>query len=76
VLAIWLDRATGTDALSKALGKRPRGRSRKRCDGKMKMQRRTVRPEDQRWIELVQDRVQWRPLVSMVLNIPVLIPRS
>jgi hypothetical protein len=30
--------------------------------------------EDGRWIELAQDRVQWRALVLMVLNFRVLLP--
>jgi hypothetical protein len=29
-----------------------------------------------RWIELAQDRVQWRALVSAVLNLRVLLPEN
>jgi hypothetical protein len=32
--------------------------------------------EDGRWMELAQDRVQWRALVSAVLNLRVLLPES
>jgi hypothetical protein len=32
--------------------------------------------EDGRWIELAQDRVQWRALVLAVLNLRVLLPES
>jgi hypothetical protein len=31
---------------------------------------------DGRWIELAQDRVQWRALVLAVLNLRVLLPES
>jgi hypothetical protein len=30
--------------------------------------------EDGRWMELAQDRVQWRALVLAVLNLQVLLP--
>jgi hypothetical protein len=32
--------------------------------------------EDGRWMELAQDRVQWRALVLAVLNLLVLLPDS
>jgi len=32
--------------------------------------------EDGRWMELAQDRVQWRALVLAVLNLLVLLPES
>jgi hypothetical protein len=32
--------------------------------------------EDGRWMELAQDRVQWRALVLAVLNLGVLLPES
>jgi hypothetical protein len=32
--------------------------------------------EDGRWMELAQDRVQWRALVLAVLNLRVLLPES
>jgi hypothetical protein len=31
--------------------------------------------EDGRWMELAQDRVQWRTLVLVVLNLGVLLPQ-
>jgi hypothetical protein len=37
-----------------------------------KMDLREIRCEDGRWIELAQDRVQWRALVLAVLNLRVL----
>jgi hypothetical protein len=32
--------------------------------------------EDGRWVELAQDRVQWRALVLAVMNLRVLLPES
>jgi hypothetical protein len=32
--------------------------------------------EDGRWMELAQDRIQWRALVLAVLNLRVLLPES
>jgi hypothetical protein len=31
--------------------------------------------EDGRWMELAQDRVQWRALVLLVLNLGVMVPQ-
>jgi hypothetical protein len=41
-----------------------------------KMERREIGCEDGRWMELAQDRVQWRSLVLAVLNIRVLLPET
>jgi hypothetical protein len=35
-----------------------------------------MRCEDVRWMELAQDRVQWRALLLAVLNLRVLLPES
>jgi hypothetical protein len=40
------------------------------------MDLRKIGCEDGRWMELTQDRVQWRALVSAVLNLGVLLPES
>jgi hypothetical protein len=37
---------------------------------------REISYEDGRWMELAQDRVQWRALVLAVLNLRVLLPES
>jgi hypothetical protein len=45
------------------LGKRPFYIPRRRWEDNIKMDYRAVGCVDERWIELVQDRVQWRALV-------------
>jgi hypothetical protein len=40
------------------------------------MELREMGCEDGRWMDLAQDRVQWRPLVLAVLNLRVLLPES
>jgi hypothetical protein len=42
----------------------------------VKMDIREIGCEDGRWVELVQDRVQWRGFVLAVLNLRVLLPQS
>jgi hypothetical protein len=41
-----------------------------------KMDLREMGCEDGRWMELAQDRVQWRALMLAVLNLRVLLPES
>jgi hypothetical protein len=41
-------------------GKRPLGRSRRRWDDKIKMDVREMGIDGANWIQLAQDRVQWR----------------
>jgi len=44
------------------------------CKFKLKVDRREIRGEVGRWMELAQDRVQWRALALVVLNLRVLLP--
>jgi hypothetical protein len=49
--------------------KRPLGRPRRRCVDKIKIDLTQIGWDDMDWIELVQDRDQWRALVNKVMNL-------
>jgi hypothetical protein len=51
-------------------GKRPLGRPRRRWEDNIKMDLREKGIDGVNWIQPVQDRVQWRAFVSMVMNLP------
>jgi hypothetical protein len=52
-------------------GKRPLGRPRRRWEDNIKMDLREMGIDGVNWIQLAQDRVQWRAFVSMVINLRV-----
>jgi hypothetical protein len=52
-------------------GKRPLGRPRRRLVDNIKMDLREIRWDGMDWIDLAQDRDQWRTLVNTVMNIRV-----
>jgi hypothetical protein len=52
-------------------GKRPLGRPRRRWEDNIKMDRREIGIDGVNWIQLYQDRVQWRTCVNTVINLPV-----
>jgi hypothetical protein len=52
-------------------GKRPLGRSRRRWKNNIKMDVREIGIDGANWIQLAQDRVQWRACVNMVMNLRV-----
>jgi hypothetical protein len=52
-------------------GKRPLGRPRRRWVDNIKMDLREIGGDGGDWIELAQDRDQWRALVNMVMNLRV-----
>jgi hypothetical protein len=52
-------------------GKRPLGRPRRRWDDNIKMDLREMRIDGASWIQLAQDKVQWRACVNMVMNLRV-----
>jgi hypothetical protein len=56
--------------MGKPEGKRPLGRSRRRWLDNIKMDLREIRWDDMDWIDLAQDRDQWRALVNKVMNFP------
>jgi hypothetical protein len=52
-------------------GKRPLGRPRRRWEDNIKMDLRELGWDGVDWIELAQDRDQWRALVNTVMNLRV-----
>jgi hypothetical protein len=57
-------------------GKRPLGRPRRRWEDGIRMDLREIGSGAVDWIRLVQDRNRWRAVVSAVMNLRVLAPRS
>jgi hypothetical protein len=55
--------------VGKPEGKRPVGRLRCRWENNIKMDLREIRSGGINWIDLVQDRDQWRALVNTVMNL-------
>jgi hypothetical protein len=52
-------------------GKRPLGRPRRRWEDNIKMDLKEIGIEGANWIQLSQDRVQWRAFVNTVMNFRV-----
>jgi hypothetical protein len=57
-------------------GKRPLGRPRRRWEDKITIELREIGLGGVDWIRLAQDRDRWRAVVSAVMNLRVLAPRS
>jgi hypothetical protein len=55
--------------VGKPEGNRPQGRPRRRRVDNIKMDLREIRRDSIDWIELAQDRDQWRALVNTVINL-------
>jgi hypothetical protein len=55
----------------KPKGKRPLGRLRRRCLENIKIDLREIGWDIVDWIDLAQDRDQWRTLVNTVMNLRV-----
>jgi hypothetical protein len=51
--------------------KRPLGRPRRRWEDNIKMDLREIGIDGENWIQLAQDRVQWRTFVNTVMNLRV-----
>jgi hypothetical protein len=62
--------------VGKPEGKRPLGRPRRRWEGGIRMVLRMIGFGGVDWIRLAQDRDWWRAVVSAVMNLRVLAPRS
>jgi hypothetical protein len=52
-------------------GKRPLGRPRRRWEDNIRMNLRGIGWGGMDWIDLAQDRDQWRALVNMVMNLRI-----
>jgi hypothetical protein len=52
-------------------GKRPLGRPRRKWEDNIKMDLRETGIDGANWIQLAQDRVQWRAFVNTVMNLRV-----
>jgi hypothetical protein len=57
--------------VGKPEGKRPLGRLRRRWVDNIKIDLREIGCDGMEWIELAQDRDQWRALVNTVMNLRV-----
>jgi hypothetical protein len=57
--------------VGKLEGKRPLGRPRRRWEDNIKVDLREIGWGGMDWIELAQDRDQWRALVNTVMNLQV-----
>jgi hypothetical protein len=62
--------------VGKPEGKRPVGRPRRRWEGGVGVDLREIGLGGVDWIRLSQDRDRWRAVVSAVMNLRVLAPRS
>jgi hypothetical protein len=58
--------------VGKPEGKRPRRRSRRRWEDNIRIDLREIGYGGMDWIDLAQDRDQWRALVNLVMNLWVL----
>jgi hypothetical protein len=57
--------------VGKPEGKGPLGRPRRRWGNNIKMDLREIQGNGMDWIDLAQDRAQWRALVNTVMNLRV-----
>jgi hypothetical protein len=62
--------------VGKPEGKRPLGRPRRRWEGRIRMNLREIGLVGVDWLRLAQDRDRWRAVMSAVMNLRVLAPRS
>jgi hypothetical protein len=62
--------------VGKPEGKRALGRPRRMWEDGIRMDLREIGLEGVDWIQLSQDRDRWRAVVSAVMNLRVLVPRS
>jgi hypothetical protein len=62
--------------VGKLEGKRPLGRPRRRWEDGVRMDLREIGLGGVDWIRLTQDRDRWRAVVSAVMNLRILTPRS
>jgi hypothetical protein len=56
-------------SVGKPEGKRPLGRPRRRWEDNIKLDLRKIGIDGANWIQLAEDRIQWRDFVNTVMNI-------
>ena len=71
VARMYEERGVYRVLVGKPEGKRPLGRTRRRCVDNIRMDLQEVGCEYMDWIGLAQDRDRWRTLVSAVMNLRV-----
>jgi hypothetical protein len=62
--------------VGKPEGKRPLARPRHRWEDGIRMDLGETGLEDGAWVQLAQNRGQWRAVVNAVMNLRVLVPQS
>jgi hypothetical protein len=68
VASFWEKRNTYRILIGKLEGNRSLGRPRPRWEKNIKMELRDIELDAMDWINLAQDRGQWRVLANMVIN--------
>jgi hypothetical protein len=68
---LWEKRNAHITMVGKPDGRRPLGRPGHRCVDNIKMDLREIGWDGMDWIDLAQDRDQWRALVNAVMNLRV-----
>jgi hypothetical protein len=71
VARMWEGRGVYRVLVGRPEGKRPLGRPRRSCEDSIKMDLREIGIDGANWIQLAQDRVQWRTSVNTVMNLRV-----
>jgi hypothetical protein len=71
VARIWDGRGVYRVLVGRPEGKGPLGRPRRRWEDNIKMDFREIGIDVANWIQLAQDRVQWRAFVNTVMNLRV-----
>jgi hypothetical protein len=72
----WERREKYKVLVGKPEGRRPLGRPKGRWEDGVRMDLREIGLRGVDWIRLAQDKDRWRAVVSAVMNIRVLVPRS
>jgi hypothetical protein len=68
---MWHAWGRGEVLVGRPEGKRPLGRPRRRWEDNIKMDLTEMGIDGANWIQLAQDRVQWRACVNTVMNLRV-----
>jgi hypothetical protein len=72
VARMWEGRCVYRVLVGRPEGKRPLGRPKRRWEDNIKMYLREIEIDGANWIQVAQDRVQWRAFVNMEMNLRLL----